>query len=265
MSPRRTAPLVATEDVPEPSNGTPLLEVSGVEVSYGPVQVLFGVNLVVHPGRRVAVLGHNGVGKSTLLRAVQGRVEPSAGTVRFKGQDVTGLPTFQRARLGMSLVEGGRGVFPSLTVKQNLQMGAYDFMNDTALVDERIDEVLDVFPGLRLKLAQTAGTLSGGEQQMLALGRSLMADPDLYMFDELSLGLAPIVMQQIVAAMEKLVERGKTILLVEQSVNIALAIAEEVHFMEKGEISLSASAAQLLDDPELLRTAFFGAESEAMA
>jgi ABC-type branched-subunit amino acid transport system ATPase component len=262
---RRAAPLVANGQVANSSDDAPLLEVSGVEVAYGPVQVLFGVDLVVRPGRRIAVLGHNGVGKSTLLRVINGRVEPSAGTVRFKGEDVTGLPTFQRARRGMSLVEGGRGVFPSLTVRQNLQMGAYEFLNDDALVDERIGQVLDVFPALRLKLAQTAGTLSGGEQQMLALGRSLMADPDIYMFDELSLGLAPIVVQHIVAAMEKLVERGKTILLVEQSVNIALAIAEDVYFMEKGEISLSATTSELLDDPELLRTAFFGTGDEAVA
>jgi len=265
MNARRTAPLVANGQVAHGPDDAPLIEVSGLEVSYGPVQVLFGVDLVVRPGSRVAVLGHNGVGKSTLLRVITGRVEPSAGTVRYKGEDVTGLRTFQRARRGMSLVEGGRGVFPSLSVRQNLQMGAYDFLNDAPLVDERIGQVMEVFPALRLKLAQTAGTLSGGEQQMLALGRSLMADPDIYMFDELSLGLAPIVVQHIVAAMEKLVERGKTILLVEQSVNIALAIAEEVHFMEKGEISLSSSTARLLDDPELLRSAFFGTGDEAVA
>jgi ABC-type branched-subunit amino acid transport system ATPase component len=244
---------------------SPLLEARGIEVSYGPVQVLFGVDLVIRPGSRVAILGHNGVGKSTLLRAINGLVEPSAGTVRFKGEDVTALPANQRARRGMGLVEGGRGVFPSLTVLQNLHMGAYHVLTDTAVVEERVTQVLDLFPALRMKLAQSAGTLSGGEQQMLALGRSFMADPDIYMFDELSLGLAPVVVQHIVAGMEQLVARGKTILLVEQSVNIALAIAEDVHFMEKGELTLSASTPELLENPEMLRAAFFGDHAAAEA
>ena len=261
-SARRVGPLVAERASNNGSLDAPLLEATGIEVSYGPVQVLFGVDLVVRAGSRVAILGHNGVGKSTLLRAVSGLVEPSSGTVRFNGEDVTSLPANQRARRGMALVEGGRGVFPSLTVRQNLHMGAYQVMTDTALVEERIEQVVDLFPALQMKLGQTAGTLSGGEQQMLALGRSFMADPDIYMFDELSLGLAPVVVQHIVAAMEQLVARGKTILLVEQSVNIALAIAEEVHFMEKGELTLTTSTPELLENPELLRAAFFG-DSEA--
>lgn len=264
MSPRTERPSPRGKHrTTRPVETPPLLEVEGLEVFYGPVQVLFGVNLSVRPRRRVAVLGHNGVGKTTLLRSIAGLVEPAAGRVRFKGEDVTGVPAHQRARRGMTLVEGGRAVFPSLTVRQNLQMGAYLVLDRPAVVAERIDRVLDVFPVLRTKLAQPAGTLSGGEQQMLALGRALMADPEIFMFDELSLGLAPIVVEHIVEAMERLVEEGKTILLVEQSVNIALAIAEEVCFMEKGTITLSVSAEGLLQDPELLHTAFFGTADPA--
>jgi len=239
----------------------PLLEIVDLEVAYGPVQVLFGTTLAVPAGGRVAVLGPNGVGKTTMLRAIAGLVPVTAGTVRFQGRDVTRLRAHQRARLGMALVEGGKAVFPSLSVLQNLRMGAYPFLAQNDTVEERIGHALSLFPPLANRLRQPAGTLSGGEQQMLGLGRALMAEAEILLFDELSLGLAPIVLQELLRAMEELAAQRKTMLIVEQSVNIALALAETVHFMEKGQLTSSAPTAELIADPERLRAAFLGSAS----
>ena len=236
----------------------PLLEVSGVEASYGPLQVLFGIDMDVPTGGRVALLGTNGAGKSTLLRVVAGLLPPDAGTVRFKGQDVTGMRPEERVRLGLTLVEGGRATFPSLTVLENLRIGAYPRMSDSALVDERLEEVFALFPALKDRLDQQAGTLSGGEQQMMVLGRALMAGPELLLIDELSLGLEPVVMQAIVAAVEQMVASGRTLLLVEQSLNLALGLADKAFFMEKGEIRFSGPTARLLKRGDLVRSVFFG-------
>jgi ABC-type branched-subunit amino acid transport system ATPase component len=243
--------------------GQPLLEVTGLECSYGPLQVLFGVSVMVPDGGRVALLGTNGAGKSTLLRTVAGLLEPDAGTIRFDGRDLAGLAPDERVGLGMTLVEGGRATFPSLTVEENIRLGAYPFLNDRRRVAAAFDEVLDLFPQLRPRLAEPAGVCSGGEQQMMAIGRALMARPRLLMIDELSLGLAPIVMAEILRAVDEVVGRGSAILLVEQSLNIALSLASQAYFMEKGEVRFGGPTGDLLGRGDLVRSVFFGADAPA--
>jgi branched-chain amino acid transport system ATP-binding protein len=249
--------------VSEQQDRQPLLEVVGLECSYGPLQVLFGVSVEVPEGDRVALLGTNGAGKSTLLRAIAGLLEPDAGTIRFAGHDLAGLSPAARVELGMTLVEGGRATFPSLTVAENLRMGAYPFLADRPRVDERMAAVLDVFPQLRGRLDDPAGVCSGGEQQMMAIGRALVAKPRLLIIDELSLGLAPIVMAEILAAIEQVVDAGTAVLLVEQSLNIALSLASRAYFMEKGEVRFAGATSDLLDRGDLVRSVFFGADAAA--
>jgi len=240
--------------------GEPLLEVTGLDCSYGPLQVLFGVSIEVPDGGRVALLGTNGAGKSTLLRSVAGLVPATAGTVRFGGEDVTALAPHERVTLGITLVEGGRATFPSLTVAENLRMGAYPFLRQRGRVEARVEAALDVFPQLRARLDQPAGVCSGGEQQMMAIGRALVAEPRLLMIDELSLGLAPIGMAEIVAAVERVAEAGTTVLLVEQSLNVALTMTSSAYFMEKGEVRFSGPTSGLLERGDLARSVFFGAD-----
>jgi ABC-type branched-subunit amino acid transport system ATPase component len=242
--------------------GLPLLEVNNVDLSYGPLQVLFDVSLAVDEGSQVALLGTNGAGKSTLLRVVSGLLRPQRGEVLFRGRDITRMPAYERVALGLTLVEGGRATFPTLTVGENLRLGSYGDWKDRERIDARLDDVLELFPHLRPRLEQPAGTLSGGEQQMMAIGRALMADPQLLMIDELSLGLAPVVMQEIVRVVEELRARGTTILLVEQSLNIALSIASTAYFMEKGEVRFSGPSGDLLDRGDLVRSVFFGDRDE---
>jgi ABC-type branched-subunit amino acid transport system ATPase component len=237
---------------------TALLQLSGIDVSYGPLQVLFDVSLDVEQGPAVALLGTNGAGKSTLLKTAAGLITPDAGTVTFAGEDVTALTAEARVGRGMTLVEGGKAIFPSLTVADNIRLGAYPFLGDSGKVRARLDAALDLFPQLRPRMEQAAGTLSGGEQQMVAVARALMAEPVLLMIDELSLGLAPVVMQEILRVVEEVVASGVTVLLVEQSLNIALTIAETAHFMEKGEIRFSGESSELLERGDLVRSVFFG-------
>lgn len=238
----------------------PLLQVTDLDCSYGPLQVLFGVSVEVPEGGQVALLGTNGAGKSTLLRAVAGLLPPTAGTVRFAGEDITALAPHDRVALGITLVEGGRATFPSLTVADNLRMGAYPFLRERRRVAARLDAALELFPQLRSRLDQPAGVCSGGEQQMMAIGRALVADPRLLMIDELSLGLAPIVMSEIVAAIERVAEAGTTVLLVEQSLNVALTMARSAYFMEKGAVRFSGPTIELLERGDLVRSVFFGAD-----
>ncbi|HMC51912.1 MAG TPA: ABC transporter ATP-binding protein [Acidimicrobiales bacterium] len=235
-----------------------LLAVDSVDFSYGSLQVLFDVHLDVPEGGRVALLGTNGAGKSTLLRVVAGLLTPASGAIRFRGEDVTALPPDQRVRRGMTLVEGGRAVFPSVSVRDNLGMGAYHLPKGDPEIERRLEEALQLFPALRARLGQPAGTLSGGEQQMVAFGRALVAAPDLLLVDELSLGLAPVVMQEIAGAVDRVVSRGTTLLIVEQSLNVALALADQAYFMEKGEVRFSGSTAELLERGDLVRSVFFG-------
>ncbi|MFN2537231.1 MAG: ABC transporter ATP-binding protein [Mycobacteriales bacterium] len=229
-----------------------------VDASYGPLQVLFGASLAVPAGGRVALLGTNGAGKSTLLKVASGLLPPSRGRVCFDGRDITRLAPEDRVRLGLTQIGGGRATFPSLTVLDNLRMGAYQFLHRRTLVDQRLEEVLAVFPSLRTRLGQPGGTLSGGEQQMMALGRALVAGPRLLMVDELSLGLAPVVMQEILRMVDELGRRGTTLLLVEQSLNVSLSVADHAYFMEKGEIRFSGATADLLERGDLVRSVFLG-------
>jgi ABC-type branched-subunit amino acid transport system ATPase component len=240
--------------------GDPLLRLEGVCFSYGPLQVLFDVDLTVPTGGRVGLLGTNGAGKSTLLRVIAGLARPSAGSVCFAGRDVTGVPTEERVGLGMTLLEGGRATFPSLTVAESLRVGAYPYLSDRLRVERSVDDALDLFPALRPRLGQRAGTLSGGEQQMLALAKALLARPRLLMIDELSLGLAPVVLEGIVAALDVLVREGDvSLVLVEQSLNVALGVTDQAYFMEKGAVRFSGPTSDLLDRGDLVRSVFFGA------
>jgi ABC-type branched-subunit amino acid transport system ATPase component/MFS family permease len=241
-----------------------LLLVRGLEVSYGDVQVLFGIDFEVDEGEIVALLGTNGAGKSTLLKAISGVVEADKGAVIFDGRDVTHAPPNEVAQRGILQVPGGQGVFHSLTVAENLRFAGWMDRRDRQRVAERIAQVYDEFPVLAERATEPAANLSGGQQQMLALGMALLSRPRLLMIDELSLGLAPVVVEQLLQLVRHLRDQGTTIILVEQSVNVALTLAEEAYFMEKGEIRFHGPTAELLDRPDVLRSVFLeGAGAEA--
>jgi branched-chain amino acid transport system ATP-binding protein len=233
-----------------------VLEVRGVNAGYGNVQILFDVDFHVRTGEVVALLGTNGAGKSTLLRVISGLLTPSGGTILLDGDDITGLDTELTAARGVIQVPGGRGVFPGLSVARNLEMGTYLYWNDPEYIEQAQREVLELFPRLGERLKQPAGTLSGGEQQMLTLAQSLMSKPRVLMIDELSLGLAPIVVQELLVAVRKIAARGTPIVLVEQSVNIATTLADRAYFMEKGEVRFEGDAKELLERGDLLRSIF---------
>jgi len=232
-----------------------LLEVAGLAASYGPLQVLFGVSLRVDPDECVALLGTNGSGKSTLLRTVFGLLPPDGGRVWLGADDVTGRSAPDLRRAGMVLVPGGRGVFPSLTVLENLRVAAYT-SGDRRAFRSAVDRVIDTFPRLAERLDQPAGLLSGGEQQMLALSRAWIGRPKLLAIDELTLGLAPAATESLVAVVERLREDGIGVLLVEQSVNTALRVAERAYFLERGEVRFEGATATLLRRQDLLRSVF---------
>jgi len=242
------------------SGGEVLLEVSDLECGYGPLQVLFGSAITVHRGELVALLGTNGAGKSTLLRAVAGLMRPTAGEIRFKGEDVTGARPQRRVEMGMIYIAGGRAVFPSLTVHENLRMSTYRVRRNRREVAERIDEALTLFPQLAQRVSQRAGTMSGGEQQMVAIGRALVSRPELLMIDELSLGLAPVMLDVIQSMLATLAERGITMLIVEQSLNMAAKIARRAYFMEKGEMRFEGPIDDLIRRGDLARAVFLGAQ-----
>ncbi len=242
-----------TEAGPE---GRALLEVRGLTVSYDSVQVLFGVDLEVREGEIVALLGTNGAGKSTTLNAISGLHEPDGGNIWFDGQPIVGLSPERTVKRGVVQVPGGRGVFPGLTVAENLEMGAFLLRRERAVARQRTADVLDLFPRLAERLSQKAGSLSGGERQMLTLAQSFLLQPRLMLIDELSLGLAPTVVQELLEAVRRLNASGVSIVLVEQSVNVALTLAHRAYFMEKGEVRFSGPTAELLDRPDILRSVF---------
>ena len=233
-----------------------LLVVRQLDAGYDNVQVLFGVDFEVDEGEIVALLGTNGAGKSTLLKAISGVVESSAGAVIFDGVDMTYAPPNEVVSRGVVQVPGGKGVFPELTVAENLRIAGWLYRREDEYMKEAIENVLTYFPVLRDRWEQPAGNLSGGEQQMLTLGMAFVAKPRLLMIDELSLGLAPIIVEQLLRIVEAIRERGTTIILVEQSVNIALTIAQTAYFMEKGEIRFNGPTDELLQRPEILRSVF---------
>jgi branched-chain amino acid transport system ATP-binding protein len=252
-----------TPDAPALPAGEPLLTCRGIDMAYGPVQILFGVDFEVQPGEIVALLGTNGAGKSTLLKGICGLVRPKRGTVTFKGEDVTSLSADVTTHRGISLMPGGKGVFPTLTVAENLRLAGWLIKNDQPRVDEAKTEVEALFPILKERSGQMAGNLSGGEQQMLALGGALMTRPELLMIDELSLGLAPTIVGQLLEVVQEIHRRGTTIVIVEQSVNIALNLAQRAVFMEKGEVRFTGPTADLLDRPDILRSVFIAGASAA--
>jgi branched-chain amino acid transport system ATP-binding protein len=234
-----------------------LLLARDVCVHYGSVQVLFGVNLEVDEGEVVALLGTNGAGKSTLLRAISGQVQASDGAVIFDGRDMTHTPPDEVATRGVAQVPGGQGVFTQLTVAENLRLAAWRVNADPLEARIATDRVLDAFPILRQRWKVEAGNLSGGQQQMLTLGMAFIGKPRLLMIDELSLGLSPAVVGQLLEMVRLLKQQGTTIILVEQSVNVALTVADRAYFMEKGEIRFEGPTAELLARPDLLRSVFF--------
>jgi branched-chain amino acid transport system ATP-binding protein len=243
-----------------------LLVCRHVDVHYDSVQVLFDVDFEVAEGEIVALLGTNGAGKSTLLKAISGLVDPSGGAIIYDGTDMTYTPPEEVVGRGVVQVPGGRGTFPSLTVAENLRLAAWPYQHDPAYVAESTEAVLEHFPTLRARWNDLAGNLSGGEQQMLTLGMAFIAKPRLLMIDELSLGLAPIVVDRLLKIVEAIRERGTTIILVEQSVNVALTLCEKAYFMEKGQIRFHGPTRELLDRPEILRSVFLeGAEAMAGA
>ena len=233
-----------------------LLLVKQLDVGYDRVQVLFGVDFEVDEGEIIALLGTNGAGKSTLLRAISGLVPASAGAVVFDGEDMTYAPPQEVAARGVVQVPGGKGVFPSLTVAENLRIAGWLYLKDAEYVKQATEEVLGFFPVLRDRWEQPAGNLSGGEQQMLTLGQAFIAKPRLLMIDELSLGLAPVIVEQLLEIVRAIRDRGTTIILVEQSVNVALTMADTAYFMEKGEIRFKGPTADLLSRPDILRSVF---------
>ena len=262
VDPTVEMPVPATERAAEPDAGA-LLSCRGIDMAYGPVQILFGVDFDVAPGEIVALLGTNGAGKSTLLKGICGLVRPKAGTVSFKGEDVTSLTADVTTRRGISLMPGGKGVFPTLTVAENLRLASWLIKHDQERVEAARAEVEELFPILRERSGQMAGDLSGGEQQMLALGGALMTRPELLMIDELSLGLAPTIVGQLLEVVQEIHRRGTTIVIVEQSVNIALNLAQRAVFMEKGEVRFTGPTAELLDRPDILRSVFIAGASAA--
>jgi ABC-type branched-subunit amino acid transport system ATPase component len=252
----RTSPIVA---------GPPALAVRGVDFSYGQVQVLFGIDLTVGAGEAVALLGTNGAGKSTLLKAVCGLVQPTAGTVSSFGDDITRWSTHRRVGAGLVQVPGGRATFPSLTVEENLRAGAWTFRRHRALVADRLAAVVELFPELGERLTAVAGTLSGGQQQMVALGRALMLEPKTLLIDELSLGLAPVIVERLLETVRNLNAGGTTVVLVEQSVNIALSLATTAYFLERGTVRFGGPAAELADRDDLVRSVFLEGAGAALA
>ena len=233
-----------------------LLEMKDAVLNYGKIQALHGISVEVEEGEVVSLIGANGAGKTSTMRALSGVRGLSAGTVMFNGEDVTKLRADQRLRKGLVLCPEGRGIFPGMTVTENLNMGAYT-RKDKAAVDEDYDRVFGLFPRLLERKKQVAGTMSGGEQQMLAIGRALMSRPKLLMLDEPSMGLAPMLIQQIFGIITEISQQGTTILVVEQNAKQALSRSDRAYVLETGNIVKSGTGAELLDDPSV-REAYLG-------
>ena len=233
-----------------------LLTIENLSVHYGAIQALHGLSIAVEPGEIVTLIGANGAGKSTTLRAVSGLVKPSAGTIRFDGRDLAGLAAHKILRLGLAQVPEGRGIFPNLTVDENLDLGAFVRKHGKELAVDR-DRVFTLFPRLKERLDQRAGTLSGGEQQMLAIGRALLARPRLLLLDEPSLGLAPQLVQTIFKIIREINASGTTIFLVEQNAHMALRVAHRAYVLEVGCVVMQGDAKQLAASDEV-KKAYLG-------
>jgi branched-chain amino acid transport system ATP-binding protein len=233
-----------------------MLTVDGIDVFYGDAQALDGVSVEVPEGAIVAIVGANGAGKTSLIRTIGGMVRPARGAIRFRGNEIAGLPSYKVCNLGIGQVAEGRQIFPNLSVSENLDMGAMLPRARATRVKNR-ERVLAMFPRLRERSGQAAGTLSGGEQQMLAIGRCLMGEPELVMFDEPSLGLAPALVQEVLSTIHDLNRDGLTCVLVEQNVAVSLKLASRAYVLENGRITLSGTGEELLAD-DRVRQAYLG-------
>ena len=240
---------------------TNMLEVESIDVFYGPIQALRGVTLHVGEGEMVALLGANGAGKTTTLRAISGLTAPAAGSVRIAGTEASGLPAQRVVRMGVAHLPEGRELFGELSVIENLKLGHWPLRKNKHDEAELLDEVMQLFPRLRERAHQHAATLSGGEQQMLAVARALMSRPKLLLVDELSLGLAPIVVQQLFEAIAEVNRRGTAVLLVEQFVHVALRYTARAYALARGEVALEGRSKDLLASPELM-AAYLGEAAE---
>jgi len=236
----------------------PMLSAVDLDFAYGKLQVLFGVSINVYRGEAVALLGTNGAGKSTFLRAIAGLDAPCGGKIAFDGRDVTGTPAERMANQGLVLIPGGRAVFTDMTVDENLEMQALTVRKKRSWVKERRDVVFQTFPRLAERLAQPAGSLSGGEQQQLALAKALLLDPKVLCIDELSLGLAPVIVGELIEVVARIHQTGVTLVVVEQSLNIAVQLCARAVFMEKGQVRFEGRTADLLERDDIARAVFLG-------
>jgi branched-chain amino acid transport system ATP-binding protein len=233
-----------------------LLKLDKLRVAYGGIQAVKGIDLQVADGELVCLIGANGAGKTTTLKGITGLQPISSGTIHYANEDITGRPAFELVRKGLSMVPEGRGVFGALTIEENLAMGAYA-RKDRSAIRADIERVFELFPRLKERSRQTAGTLSGGEQQMLAMARALMSRPKLLLLDEPSMGLAPLMVQKVFETVLRISGEGVTILLIEQNAKLALEVASRGYVMESGEITLHGDAKKLLSDPKV-RAAYLG-------
>jgi branched-chain amino acid transport system ATP-binding protein len=233
-----------------------LLALESLEVAYGGIRAVKGIDIAVEKGETVCLIGANGAGKTTTLRAITGLVRPKAGRIRYDGQEIGGLKVHEIARRGLALVPEGRGIFGQLTIDENLAMGAYT-RRDRGQVSADIERAFTLFPRLKERRGQVAGTLSGGEQQMLAIARALMSRPHLLLLDEPSMGLAPLMVEKIFEVIRTIASEGVTLLLVEQNARLALEASHRGYVLEGGVVSLSGPASSLLDDPRI-REAYLG-------
>jgi branched-chain amino acid transport system ATP-binding protein len=238
------------------ADGTPLLELRNVSTHYGLIAVLRDVNVEIRPGEIVSLLGGNASGKSTTLKTILGMVTPSQGEVVYRGEPISGLSTTEIVGRGITMVPENRRLFSGMTVRENLELGSY-LRTDKAKVKEDMDRVMELFPRIRERLAQKAGTLSGGEQQMVAMSRALMADPRVLLMDEPSMGLAPVLVDQVFQIIQDINKLGTTIFVVEQNANMALSIADRGYVLQTGQIVLADTAAALLKNPQM-REAYLG-------
>jgi len=235
-----------------------MLQVEDLHVAYGKIEAVKGISFRVEAGQVVTLIGGNGAGKTTTLRTLSGLLRPTAGRVVFEGEDLTSVAAHEIVKRGIAHSPEGRRIFPRLTVLENLELGAF-VRRDTAAVRSDLDRALELFPVLKERASQSAGTLSGGEQQMLAMGRALMSRPRLLMLDEPSMGLSPIMMQRIMSTVRELKEQGTTILLVEQNAQAALSLADSAYVIETGRIVITGTGAELLSNDEV-RKAYLGVE-----
>ena len=242
------------------SHSEHLLAVRALKLAYGGIGAVKGINFYVDRGELVTLIGANGAGKTSTLKVISGLLKPSAGSIHFDGDSISGRPAYELAQLGVGLVPEGRGVFARMTILENLQMGAYirQGNQDLAIAND-LESVFSLFPRLRERKDQLAGTLSGGEQQMLAIARAMMAKPKLLLLDEPSMGLAPLMVEAIFSVIQNLSKEGMTILLVEQNARLALSMANRAYVMESGEITIQGPAQELLHD-ERVRKAYLGEE-----